>query len=63
MFRTSFFNLRVNDPDRAVFKAVADRLERSESEAIRIVMRKVAEELGVSPGSHPIQTSDERKAA
>lgn len=47
--RKDVFQMRVNESDRAVFKAVAQRLERDESSSIRLVMAKVAQELGVTP--------------
>ena len=57
MLRTSTFQLRVSDEERRVFKAVADRLQRDESDTIRLLVRNVAQELGVTP-----VPQDERKA-
>ncbi len=60
MLRTSTFQLRVSDEERRVFKAVADRLQRDESDAVRVIVRQVAEQLGVTPTP---KTSEDRKAA
>ncbi len=48
MLRTTTFQLRVSDEERRVFKAVADRLQRDESDTIRLLVRNVAQELGVT---------------
>ncbi len=48
MFRTDTFGFRVTDEERGLLKAVADRLQRDESDTIRLLVRNVAEQLGVS---------------
>jgi CRISPR/Cas system-associated endoribonuclease Cas2 len=63
MLRKNVFQMRVNETDRAVFKAVAQRLERDESSSIRIVMAKVAQELGVNPTTQPDRHADPMKQA
>jgi len=63
MLRKNVFQMRVNETDRAVFKAVAQRLERDESSSIRIVMAKVAQELGVAPVTSSGQKSEAAKQA
>jgi antitoxin component of RelBE/YafQ-DinJ toxin-antitoxin module len=63
MLRKDVFQMRVNETDRAVFKAVAQRLECDESATIRIVMQKVAQELGVAPVTSSGQTSEAAKQA
>ncbi len=63
MLRTSTFQLRVTDEERRVFKAVADRLQRDESDTIRLLVRNVAQELGVTPSQQPAHTTDDQKAA
>jgi len=65
MLRKNVFQMRVNETDRAVFKAVAQRLERDESSSIRIVMAKVAQELGITPATQTDPRADhmEKQAA
>jgi len=63
MLRKDVFQIRVNETDRAVFKAVAQRLERDESSSIRIVMAKVAQELGITPATQPDRAADQLEQA
>ncbi len=63
MQESQLFTIRLSGPDRDIFKAVAKRLDRDESAMLRLVVRRVAEELGVSPVPQPTQTTDDRKAA
>ncbi len=49
MYRTDTFGFRVTDEERGLIKALATRLQRDESDMIRLVIRNVAEELGVRP--------------
>ena len=63
MLRTSTFQLRVSDEERRVFKAVADRLQRDESDTIRLLVRNVAQELGVAPTSQTDRRADQMEQA
>jgi len=63
MLRTTTFQLRVSDEERRVFKAVADRLQRDESDTIRLLVRNVAEQLGVAPVATSGQKSEAAKQA
>ena len=62
MLRTTTFQLRVTDEERRVFTAVAQRLERTESDTIRLLVRNVAEQLGVTP-SKDDRRADQKQAA
>ncbi len=48
MCRTDRVDFRVTDEERSLIKALAHRLQRNESDMIRLVIRNVAEELGVT---------------
>lgn len=48
MSRYSCFTLRVNTAERELITAVAQRLERSESDTVRLLVREKARELGVA---------------
>ncbi len=48
MFRKDTFGMRVTDEERSLIKAVAERLQRDESDTIRMIVRNVAQELGVT---------------
>lgn len=50
MARYKRFTFYCDQQERALIAAVAERLERSQSDAIRLVMRNVAQELGVASG-------------
>ncbi len=58
MLRTSTFQLRVSDEERQVFKAVAERLQRDESDTIRLLVRNVAQELGISASPQEARKAD-----
>jgi len=62
MLRTTTFQLRVTDEERRVFTAVAQRLERTESDTIRLLVSNVAEQLGVTP-SKDDRRADQKQAA
>jgi len=61
MLRTTTFQLRVSDEERRVFKAVADRLQRDESDTIRLLVRNVAEQLGVSASATNERKTDQNE--
>jgi hypothetical protein len=65
MFRKDTFGFRVSDEERGLIKAVADRLQRDESDTIRMIVRNVAQELGVTPIAQPDRRADqlEKQAA
>ena len=46
MARTDTFTLRVNPEERRMIDALARKLERSQSDAIRVVLRKAAVDSG-----------------
>lgn len=50
MTRHSIFALRVNSEERELIAAVARKLQRSQSDTVRLVMRNVAHEMGIAPG-------------
>ena len=47
MYRKETFGLRVTNEERGLIKAVAERLQRGDSDTIRLLVRNVAQELGV----------------
>jgi len=47
MQREERFTFRTNKQERQLIALVAKRLERSESDAMRVLVRNVAQELGV----------------
>ena len=47
MARIDTFTLRVNPDERRMIDALARRLERTQSDAIRVVLRRAAVEAGV----------------
>ena len=52
MNRTDNFTFRMNPAERQLIAAVAQQLERSESDAMRYLLREKARELGVSAQQH-----------
>ncbi len=59
MKRVDTFGFRTDEDERKMIALVAKRLERSESDAMRLILRQVAQQLGCVPA----QTTDDRKAA
>jgi hypothetical protein len=49
MVRETLFTVRVNPAERQLITAVAQRLDRNESDAVRHLFREKARELGVLP--------------
>lgn len=49
MNRIGNFTLRVNTIERRLIAAVAERLDRTESDTMRHLLREKARELGVTP--------------
>lgn len=47
MTREDYFAMRVNPAERQLIAAVAERLERNESDTMRLLVREKARELGV----------------
>jgi antitoxin component of RelBE/YafQ-DinJ toxin-antitoxin module len=47
MNRNTFLNVRLNDNERQLAAAVAERLERNGSDLVRYLLRREAERLGV----------------
>ena len=45
MARQDFFTLRVNRDERQMLAAVAERLQRTQSDAVRLLIREAAREL------------------
>jgi len=52
MNHTDNFTFRMSSTDRQLIAAVAQQLERTESDAMRFLLRKQARELGVSAQQH-----------
>lgn len=46
MARIDTFTLRVNSDERRILANLAQRLERSQSDAVRLLIREAARELG-----------------
>jgi FixJ family two-component response regulator len=49
MIRANVVAFRASDEERQAIRAVAEHLSRTESDMLRMVIRSVAAELGVSP--------------
>ena len=45
--RTRMFTLKVNDEEAALIRALAEKLERDQSDAVRWILRDAAKRLGV----------------
>jgi predicted transcriptional regulator len=45
------FSVRLNDAERGLVTRIAERMERTESDAIRHVIREFAQMLGLMPGA------------
>ncbi len=48
MIRNDNFTLRVSPTERQLIAAVAERLDRTESDAVRLLVREKARQLGVT---------------
>jgi len=55
--RPYVLGFRANDQERQLITAMAQRLERSESDTIRLVLRERAREMGIMP------SNDQRRSA
>lgn len=51
MDRADFFAMRVSVAERQLIAAVARKLERNESDTMRLLVREKARELGVMPAA------------
>lgn len=51
MNRNDSFTLRVSEAERQLIAAVAKHLDRTESDAMRLLVRQKARELGVTPAA------------
>jgi hypothetical protein len=51
MIRDAALNVRVTASERQIAEAVATRLERTESDLVRYLLRKEARELGIVPAA------------
>jgi hypothetical protein len=49
MNRVDNFTLRVNATERELIAAVAQKLERGESDTLRLLVRREAQRLGIAP--------------
>ena len=63
MYRKETFGLRVTNEERGLIRAVAERLQRDESDTIRLLVRNVAQELGVRPTTQTDQRTDQMEQA
>jgi len=57
MIRNAALNVRVTTNERQLAEAVAERLERTESDMVRLLVREKARELGIMP------SNDQRRSA
>jgi hypothetical protein len=51
MIRDTFLNVRLNASERQLAEAVAERLERNESDTVRLLLREKARALGLMPAT------------
>jgi hypothetical protein len=51
MNRDDNFTLRMNSVERQLITVVAQRLERTESDTVRYLLREKARELGIAPAT------------
>jgi len=51
MIRDTFLTIRTNADERQLAAAVAERLERNESDLVRYLLRKEAREMGLMPAA------------
>jgi hypothetical protein len=58
---TTNFNVRLSEVDRAGLKTIAKRMERTEGDAVRILIRERARGLGLMSG--PDQAKKEKALA
>jgi antitoxin component of RelBE/YafQ-DinJ toxin-antitoxin module len=56
MIRNAALNVRLNANERQLAEAVAERLERTESDMVRLLLREKARQLGIIP-----TTNDDRR--
>jgi antitoxin component of RelBE/YafQ-DinJ toxin-antitoxin module len=56
MIRNAALNVRLNANERQLAEAVAERLERTESDMVRLLLREKARQLGITP-----TTNDDRR--
>ncbi len=63
MNRDVTFGFRTDAKERQMIALVAKRLERTESDTIRLIVRQVAEQLGVAPTSQNDRRADQLEQA
>ena len=51
MIRNTFLNVRLTASERQLAEAVAERLERNESDTVRLLLREKARALGLVPAA------------
>ena len=56
MIRNAALNVRLNANERQIAEAVAERLERTESDMVRLLLREKARELGIAPTNEQRQS-------
>jgi len=61
MFRKDTFGMRVSEEERKLISAVAARLQRDDSDMIRLLVRNVAEQLGVSASATNERKTDQNE--
>ena len=61
MRRVDTFGFRVDSEERSMITAIAQRLERPEGDAVRLIVREVARELGILPAAPARRERGERK--
>ena len=52
------FGFRTNDEERQMITTIAQRLERSESDCVRLILRNVAREMGIALPPYQTHPSD-----
>ncbi len=57
--RESLLTVRANANERELIAAVAQRLERSEADTVRLLLRREAERLGISATNEQRQSQHE----
>jgi hypothetical protein len=52
MTRLQTFTFRVSDDERELIEAIADKLDRNPSDAMRVILRQVGASLGLASNSN-----------
>lgn len=63
MKREITVGVRLTPPEHQLVMGVAKQMDRTPSDALRVLVRRAALELGVTPGPQPAPQPNDRKAA